>query len=109
MPAICLRGGRVIDPARNFDAQADVLVRDGWVERIDLHGNHGALRAFPPRMIHMLAGNSPTGCISSIAQGALVKAINRLERTKEEAPPAPPPPSQEVELLTQIRDALSKR
>jgi dihydroorotase len=34
MPAICLRGGRVIDPARNFDAQADVLVRDGWVERI---------------------------------------------------------------------------
>ncbi|MDF0545358.1 acyl-CoA reductase [Sphingobium sp. H39-3-25] len=49
---------------------------DGWVERTDLHGNHGALRAFPPRMIHMLAGNSPTGCISSIAQGALVKAIN---------------------------------
>ena len=34
MPAICLRGGRVIDPARNFDAQADVLLRDGWVERI---------------------------------------------------------------------------
>jgi hypothetical protein len=27
-------------------------------------------------MVHMLAGNSPTGCISSIAQGALVKAIN---------------------------------
>jgi dihydroorotase len=34
MPAICLRGGRVIDPARNFDAQADVLLRDGWVERL---------------------------------------------------------------------------
>ena len=49
---------------------------DGWVERTDLHGNRGALRAFPPRMVHMLAGNSPTGCISSIAQGALVKAIN---------------------------------
>jgi hypothetical protein len=49
---------------------------DGWVERTDLHGNKGALRAFPPRMVHMLAGNSPTGCISSIAQGALVKAIN---------------------------------
>jgi hypothetical protein len=27
-------------------------------------------------MVHMLAGNSPTGCISSIAQGALVKAVN---------------------------------
>ena len=49
---------------------------DGWVERTDLNGNKGALRAFPPRMVHMLAGNSPTGCISSIAQGALVKAIN---------------------------------
>jgi dihydroorotase len=43
MPAICLRGGRVIDPARNFDAQADVLVRDGWVERIGpgLEGGSG--------------------------------------------------------------------
>jgi hypothetical protein len=49
---------------------------DGWVERIDFAGQHGALRAFPSRMIHMLAGNSPTGCISSIADGALVKAVN---------------------------------
>lgn len=49
---------------------------DGWVERTDMHGHRGALRAFPPRMVHMLAGNSPTGCISSIAQGALVKAVN---------------------------------
>ena len=49
---------------------------DRWVERTDMHGNRGALRAFPPRMVHMLAGNSPTGCISSIAQGALVKAVN---------------------------------
>jgi hypothetical protein len=49
---------------------------DGWVERTDFNGQRGALRAFPPRMVHMLAGNSPTGCIASIAQGALVKAIN---------------------------------
>ncbi|MCI4592025.1 long-chain-fatty-acyl-CoA reductase [Sphingobium sp. BYY-5] len=49
---------------------------DGWVERADAHGNRGALRVFPTRMVHMLAGNSPTGCISSIAQGALVKAVN---------------------------------
>ncbi len=54
----------------------DPKALDGWVERTDLHGARGALRAFPPRMVHMLAGNSPTGCISSIAQGALVKAIN---------------------------------
>jgi hypothetical protein len=49
---------------------------DGWVERVDPYGNKGAIRAFPPRMVHMLAGNAPSGCISSIAQGALVKAVN---------------------------------
>ncbi len=54
----------------------DPAALDRWVERTDMHGNRGALRAFPPRMVHMLAGNSPTGCISSIAQGALVKAVN---------------------------------
>jgi hypothetical protein len=54
----------------------DPSALDGWVERVDMHGRRGALRAFPPRMVHMLAGNSPTGCVSSIAQGALVKAIN---------------------------------
>ncbi len=31
MPDILLRGGRVIDPARDFDASADVLVREGKV------------------------------------------------------------------------------
>jgi hypothetical protein len=55
---------------------ANPVALDGWVDRVDFNGQRGALRAFPPRMIHMLAGNSPSGCISSIAQGALVKAIN---------------------------------
>ncbi|MEO5770410.1 MAG: dihydroorotase [Polyangia bacterium] len=32
---ICLRGGRVIDPGRNFDSEADVLLQDGRVARID--------------------------------------------------------------------------
>jgi hypothetical protein len=49
---------------------------DGWVERVDMFGNKGAIRAFPPRMVHMLAGNAPSGCVASIAQGALVKAVN---------------------------------
>lgn len=57
----------------NF-AQREVL--DGWVSRTDLYGNTLAIRAFPPRMVHMLAGNAPAGCIASIAQGALVKAVN---------------------------------
>ncbi|WP_417094216.1 large conductance mechanosensitive channel protein MscL [Intestinimonas timonensis] len=36
----------------------------------------------------------------------LVKAMNRLYRKKEEAPPAPPAPSNEEKLLTEIRDLL---
>ncbi|NTY58183.1 acyl-CoA reductase [Mycolicibacterium sphagni] len=55
---------------------ADPNVLDGWVTRTDARGNKGAIRAFPPRMVHMLAGNAPAGCIASIAQGALVKAVN---------------------------------
>ena len=55
---------------------ADPAALDGWVSRTDEKGDSGAVRAFPPRMIHMLAGNAPAGCINSIAQGALVKAIN---------------------------------
>jgi dihydroorotase len=32
---LCLRGGRVIDPARNIDLQADVLVADGKIVGIE--------------------------------------------------------------------------
>lgn len=37
-----------------------------------------------------------------------IKAMNKLKRTEPAAAPAPPPPSKEVELLTEIRDALKK-
>jgi large conductance mechanosensitive channel len=39
----------------------------------------------------------------------LVKAINRLKRTVVPAPPPPAALSREVELLTEIRDALAKK
>jgi dihydroorotase len=35
MADILLRGGRVIDPARSFDAAADVLLQDGKVARVE--------------------------------------------------------------------------
>jgi dihydroorotase len=35
MADILLRGGRVIDPARNLDASADVLLQDGKIVRIE--------------------------------------------------------------------------
>jgi hypothetical protein len=49
---------------------------DGWVEKVDLNGSKLAIRAFPPRIVHMLAGNAPAGFIASIAQGAIVKGVN---------------------------------
>ena len=55
---------------------ADREALDGWVERIDPHGSKLAIRAFPARIVHMLAGNAPAGCVASIAQGAIVKAVN---------------------------------
>ncbi len=39
----------------------------------------------------------------------LIKAMNRLHKKKEEAPPAPPAPSKEEVLLTEIRDLLKAR
>jgi hypothetical protein len=52
----------------------DVL--DGWVEHTDPNGRVSRVRAFPPRLVHMLAGNSPSGAMTSIADAALVKAVN---------------------------------
>lgn len=39
----------------------------------------------------------------------LVKALNKLSRKKEAAPPAPPAPSKEELLLTEIRDLLKAK
>lgn len=72
-PALLSRDSLWAQVESNF---ADPAVLDGWVSRTDAAGNTGAIRAFPPRMVHMLAGNAPAGCLASIAQGALVKAVN---------------------------------
>ncbi|MEU6642849.1 acyl-CoA reductase [Saccharomonospora sp. NPDC046836] len=49
---------------------------DGWVEHTDPNGRVSRVRAFPPRLVHMLAGNSPSAAMTSIADAALVKAVN---------------------------------
>ena len=46
--------------------------------------------------------------IVAIALFLVIKAINSLNK-KPAAPTAPPPPSEEVVLLTQIRDQLARR
>lgn len=47
--------------------------------------------------------------ITAFALFCVVKAINTIHRKKEEAPAAPPKPSEEVLLLTEIRDLLKER
>jgi large-conductance mechanosensitive channel len=37
------------------------------------------------------------------------QAMNKLRRKQEEDPASEPPPSREVQLLEEIRDALTKR
>jgi hypothetical protein len=54
----------------------DPAVLDGWVHRSDPAGQPSMVRAFPPRLVHIAAGNSPSGAMATIAQGALVKAVN---------------------------------
>jgi large conductance mechanosensitive channel len=39
----------------------------------------------------------------------IVKGMNALKRKQEEAPADPPAPSEEVVILTEIRDALRNR
>jgi hypothetical protein len=50
-------------------------VIDGWTER---EGGY-RLRAFPPRLVHVMAGNSPMVTALSIVRGALCKGVNLLK------------------------------
>jgi hypothetical protein len=54
----------------------DARVLDEWVPRVDSTGRRSLTRAFPPRLIHVLPGNSPMVSVQSIALGAMVKAVN---------------------------------
>jgi large conductance mechanosensitive channel len=47
--------------------------------------------------------------IVAIALFAVIKAVNTFTRKNAAEPPPPAPPTQEVVLLTQIRDQLAKR
>jgi hypothetical protein len=49
---------------------------DEWVPHTDHQGRRSFIRAYAPRLIHVLPGNSPAMGIRSIAQSALVKAVN---------------------------------
>ena len=49
---------------------------DGWVPHNDQQGRRSFIRAFAPRLVHVLPGNSPGMGVRSIAQSALVKSVS---------------------------------
>jgi hypothetical protein len=57
---------------------------DGWVPQQDYTGRRSFVRAFAPRLVHVLPGNSPGVAVKSIAQGALVKAINLFKMSSSD-------------------------
>ncbi|MEZ5743862.1 MAG: acyl-CoA reductase [Sphingomonadaceae bacterium] len=66
---------RVLTKERE-DSFPDPAALDGWVPKSDFTGRKSFVRAFAPRLIHVMPGNSPGVAVKSIAQGALVKAVN---------------------------------
>jgi len=54
----------------------DPRVLDQWVPREDRQGRKGFVRAFPPRLVHVLPGNAAVAAVQSIAWAAMVKAVN---------------------------------
>lgn len=54
----------------------DPAALDGWIPKQDFTGRRSFVRAFGPRLIHVLPGNSPGVAVKSVAQGAMVKAVN---------------------------------
>jgi len=54
----------------------DPRALDQWVPKRDFTGRKSFVRAFAPRLIHVLPGNSPGVAVKSVAQGAMVKAVN---------------------------------
>ncbi len=52
---------------------------DGWREVRGPNGSINHVRAFPPRVVHILAGNSPDVAAMSIVRGALTKGLHLLK------------------------------
>jgi hypothetical protein len=63
---------------------ADPKALDDWVPHQDYTGRRSFVRAFAPRLVHVLPGNSPGVAVKSIAQGAMVKAINLFKMSSSD-------------------------
>lgn len=61
------------------DGEVGEDVLDGWRQVTDPSGRTSQYRAFPPRLVHVLAGNAPGVAAISIIRGALTKGVNLLK------------------------------
>jgi hypothetical protein len=52
---------------------------DGWQEIPRPTGHPGRVRAFPPRLVHVIAGNTPAVAVTTIVRGALSKGVNLIK------------------------------
>jgi len=76
--------GRVFDrPSMEFQVREELggpEVLDGWREVADApSGRRHRTRAFPPRLIHVIAGNAPGVAALSVLRGALTKGVHLLK------------------------------
>jgi Acyl-CoA reductase (LuxC) len=62
----------------------DPRALDEWVPKSDFTGRKSFVRAFAPRLIHVLPGNSPGVAVKSVAQGAMVKAVNLFKMSSSD-------------------------
>jgi hypothetical protein len=61
------------------DQEVGREVLDGWKPITDLNGCVRRVRAYPPRLVHVLAGNAPGVTAATILRGALTKGVNLLK------------------------------
>lgn len=54
-------------------------VLDGWRPAVGAAAGAGAVRAFPTRLVHVLAGNAPGVAAMTVARGALMKGVHLLK------------------------------
>ncbi|HEX4432707.1 MAG TPA: acyl-CoA reductase [Frankiaceae bacterium] len=52
---------------------------DGWQASVDPWGGSHRIRAFPPRLAHVIAGNTPGTAAITIIRGALTRGVNLLK------------------------------
>ena len=57
---------------------------DMWVPKSDHMGRKSFVRAFAPRLVHVLPGNSPGVAVKSVAQGAMVKGVNLFKMSSSD-------------------------